>query len=212
MSETGMMRCRKAVLAMASSAAVAMMLASGPANAQVNAGVEGGVAARNGSPSLDPGLAWGAHLAVKPLPMLSVGAYYLGYNMALDGAPATAHKVAFNTFGGKIWLTVPLPVSALRPYGYVGFGRVGVTYPVEGTTRVDLTSVVPTSLIPRDGHFLEVPVGLGLGYKTAKIVELSLDLAIRPSFGFAGDAYEGSLAYDKTKMGYTGMLGAAIDL
>ena len=212
MSETGMMRCRNAVWAMASSVAVAMVLATAPANAQVNAGVEGGLAARNGSPSLDPGLAWGAHLAVKPLPILSVGAYYLGYNMALEGAPATAHKVAFNTLGGKIRLTIPLPVSDLRPYGYVGFGRVGVTYPVEATVLVDQTSTVPTSLTPRDGHFLEAPVGLGLGYKTARIIELSLDLAIRPSFGFAGDAYEGPSGYDKTTMGYTGMLGAAIDL
>lgn len=200
------------VWAAAFASALVIMSGSSDANAQFNGGLEGGIAARTGTPSLQPGLAWGVHASVSPVPVLSVGAYYLGYNMTVDGAPATAHKAAFDSFGGKLRLTLPLPASDFRPYGYLGFGRVNASYPVETVPLVDDTSGIPATLLPRKGHFYELPVGLGLGYKTAKILELSIDFGVRPSFGFGGDAYDGPAAYDKTKLGFTGMLGVALDL
>ncbi|MCU0691663.1 MAG: outer membrane beta-barrel protein [Polyangiaceae bacterium] len=181
-------------------AAAAVSVAANHASAQVNAGLEGGVAYRFATPSLTPGLAYGAHAEGKPIPILSVGAYYLAYDLGIDGAPSTVSSVAFRSFGGRVRFTLPLPGSNFRPFAYAGVGYVSVSYPM-------LSEVVE-----RDGHFVELPIGLGVGYKLAKLVELTADVALRPGFGFGGDAYDGPQKYDESNVGLAAMLGAAVDL
>lgn len=183
------------------------------AHAQVNVGVDGGFAYRSSTPKLDLGLAYGAHAAFKPIDMLSIGAYYVGYDLGLDGAPNTVKDAAFHAWGGRVRFTMPLPDSNFRPYGYLGMGYVSASYPVEDTGFTpDAMGNVPVGFIERDGHFIEVPIGLGAGYKAGKLFELSLDFALRPGFGFGGDAYEGDQSVDDTNIGLTGMLGVSIDL
>ena len=183
------------------------------ANAQVNAGVDGGFAYRSSTPNLDLGWAYGAHLAYKPIEMVSIGAYYVGYDLGLDGTPNTVKDAAFRSWGGRVRFTLPIPDSNFRPYGYLGFGYVSTSYPVEDTGFDPNTmGDVSIGFIERDGHFLEVPIGLGAGYKVAKLLELSLDFALRPGFGFGGDAYEGDQAVDETKIGLTGLFGVSVDL
>lgn len=183
------------------------------AQAQVNAGVDGGVAYRSSTPKLNLGWAYGAHAEVKPLEVLSIGAYYLGYDLPLDGAPNTVKDAGFRSLGGRARFTLPLPDSNFRPYGYLGFGYVWTSYPVEDTGfNPDIMGNTPVGFIQRDGHFLEVPLGIGLGYKIGGIFELSADIALRPGFGFGGDAYEGPYPVDETKIGLTGLIGASIDL
>ncbi len=206
-------RVRGAAWMMGVAAGLAMLLASGQSQAQVNVGIDGGMVARTSTPGLKPGLAWGLHAGVKPISVLMISGYYLGYSMGMDGLPATAHNVSFDSFGGNLRFTLPLPESNFRPYAYAGLGYVRTSYPVETVVlNYAATSGVPFGLQPREGHFLELPVGLGLGYKAAKIVLLSLDLALRPSFGFEGDAYKGASPVDETKLGFTGLLGASFDL
>ncbi|MFW5741118.1 MAG: hypothetical protein ACOC1F_12205, partial [Myxococcota bacterium] len=97
--------------------------------------------------------------------------------------------------------------------GYLGLGYVWASYPVEDT-GFDPNNMgnVSVDFVERDGHFLEVPIGIGAGYKVAKLFELSLDVAFRPGFAFGGDAFEGDQSVDETRIGLTGMLGASIDL
>lgn len=183
------------------------------ASAQVNAGVDGGFAYRSSTPKLNMGMAYGAHLAVKPIEMVSVGAYYLGYDLGLDGAPNTVKDAAFRSYGGRVRFTLPIPESDFRPYGYVGMGYVSVSYPVSATSFDASTPAgVGVDFVEADGHFVEVPIGLGVGYKLAKLFELSLDFAIRPGFGFGGSAYDAGSGYDESKIGFTGLLGASVDL
>lgn len=190
-------------------AMVSWTLAS-EAQAQVNVGLEAGVAFRSASPSLDPGPAVGAHLELKPLPFLAVGGYYLYYDLALDDVPSTVSDASFRAWGGRVRAILPVPESNLRPYFFAGLGRVGTDYPTEEIIPPDVVAEVPRRFRQRDGWFLEVPVGLGLGLTAADILMLSADFAIRPSFEFHGSAFYEEAA--DTSMGYTFMLGASLDL
>lgn len=186
---------------------------SSQAQAQIRAGVEGGMAYRSSTPKLDPGLAAGAHAEIKLVPMLSVGPYFLWYTLNPSDAGAGVANAAFHTWGGRVRFTLPLPGSSFRPFAYAGLGRTGVSYPGEFVSQPAYTSTpVAADITKREGWFLEAPLGLGLGYQVLRIVQLSADFALRPGFSFKGDAYEGSKGYDKPTMGFSCLLGAAIDL
>lgn len=186
---------------------------SGQAQAQVRAGVEAGMAYRSSQPKHDPGLAAGAHAEFKLVPMLSVGPYFLWYSLNPSDQAAGVANTAFHTWGGRVRFTLPLPGSSFRPFAYAGLGRTGVSYAGELALSPAYTSgPVAADVTKREGWFLEAPIGLGLGYQVLRIVQFSADFALRPAFSFNGDAYEGSQAYDKPKMGLSFLLGAAIDI
>lgn len=183
------------------------------AQAQVRAGVDGGMAYRSSNPKLDPGLAAGAHAELKLVPMLSVGAYYLWYSLNPSDEIAGVANASFHTWGGRVRFTLPLPGSNFRPFAYAGLGRTGVSYPGEFSAQpAYAASPIAADITKREGWFLETPIGLGLGYQVLRIVQLSADFALRPGFSFKGDAYEGEKAFDKPTMGFSFLLGAAIDI
>jgi hypothetical protein len=181
--------------------------------AQVNAGAELGLAARTSEPGLSPGLALGAHAEVKLLPILSVGGYFLSYDLGVQGDPPLNPPATFRTIGGRVRLTLPLPGSLFRPYGFVGVGRVGVTYPVDVTTT-EMAGTAPAARINTNtsGAFTEVPFGLGLGYQAVRIIQVFGEFALRPGFGFSGDAYGKTGRFEESGNGYTLLFGGAIDL
>jgi len=198
----------------ASGIAAAFLFGSaGEAQAQIRAGVEGGMAYRSSDPKLDPGMAAGAHAEIKLVPMLSIGPYFLWYSLNPKDSVAGVANTAFHTWGGRVRFTLPLPGSSFRPFAYAGLGRTGVSYPGEFATQAAYTaSPIAADITKREGWFLEVPIGLGLGYQILRVVQLSADFALRPGFSFKGEAYEGDKAYDKPTMGLSFLLGAAIDI
>ncbi len=194
-------------------AVAALFGTTGQAEAQVRAGIEAGMAYRSSTPKLDPGLAAGAHAEFKIIPMLSIGPYYLWSSLNPSDASAMAANAVLHSWGGRIRFTLPLPDSSFRPFAYAGLGRTGIHYPGEyGAGNAYESGPLAADLTSRSGWFLEVPIGLGLGYQVQRAVQLSADFALRPGFNFKGDAFEGEKAYDQPKMGLSLLLGAAIDI
>jgi opacity protein-like surface antigen len=207
---------RHSTLALATALVVGTLVWTGAQNdahAQVNAGIDGGFAYRSSTPKLNLGWAYGAHAEAKPVDTLAIGAYYLVYDLPVDGTPNTVKSAGFRSLGGRARFTLPIPDSNLQPYGYLGLGYVWATYPVEDSGfNPDIMGNVPVQFIQRDGHYLEIPIGIGLGYKIGNFFMLSADISLRPGVGFGGDAYKGHSPVDETKIGMTGLIGASMDL
>lgn len=180
------------------------------AQAQLNAGAEVGLAYRSSDPKLKPGMAAGAHAEYKLIPMLALGPYFLWYDLAPEGSNINSNST-FVTWGGRLRFTLPLPGSKFRPYAFAGLGRTGVTYPGELVTTGMYGSARTADVTRRSGWFLEMPIGLGLGYQVVRFAQISADFALRQGFNFKGDAYEGNDPLGKPKTGFTVMAGAALD-
>jgi hypothetical protein len=180
------------------------------AQAQVNVGGEIGMAYRSSEPKLNPGIAAGVHAEYKLIPMLSLGAYFLYYELSPDQTIITP-SAQFTTVGGRLRFTLPLPGSKFRPYAFAGLGRTGTTYPGEMSLSGPYASPRTAEFTRRSGWFLEMPIGLGLGYQVARIAQISADFALRPGFNFKGDAFDGPNPVDQPKMGFSVLLGAALD-
>jgi hypothetical protein len=180
------------------------------AQAQINMGAEVGVAYRSSEPKLNPGFAGGVHAEYKLVPMLALGAYFLYYELSPDQAAITP-SASFTTVGGRLRFTLPLPGSAFRPYAFAGLGRTGTVYPGEMNTTNMYGSPRTVDFTRRSGWFLEMPIGLGLGYQVGRIAQISADFALRPGFNFNGDAFNGPNPVDQPKMGFTVLIGAALD-
>lgn len=183
------------------------------AHAQLNAGVDLGVAKRASDPALDFGLSYGAHLEGKVLESVGVGAYYFGYELALEKAPSTVKRASFHALGLRARYTMHIPSSRFMPYGFAGLGYVWSSYPVD-LIDISNTTVAATNrfFLRNDGHFWEAPVGIGLGYRVMDALVMSLDVSLRPSFGFGGEAYEIGHSIDTTTIGFAALLGASVDL
>jgi opacity protein-like surface antigen len=166
-------------------------------SAFVNAGAEAGIVKRSAaSPNnLKLGVGYGVHADLDLLPLISVGPYYLHYELSSADRPAPgAADAAFNVLGLRGRLTLPIPGS-WKPYGLIGIGYTWANY--------------SPAIGDRAGHFFEIPVGAGLAYEVIEIFQLSLDVAYRPGVSFGGQAYE---TIDKPASGWSVMLGAMIDL
>jgi opacity protein-like surface antigen len=126
-----------------------------------------------------------------------VGPYYLHYELSSGDRPlAGAADAVFNTLGLRARLMLPIPGS-IKPYGYVGAGYTWVNYGL--------------ALGDRGGHFVEIPIGIGLAYQVLEVFQLSLDVAYRPGSAFGGSAFD-SVGVTRPTSGYSVLLGAAIDL
>ena len=179
-------------LALPAAAAAAILLFSHRASAFINVGGEVGLFDRSApAPNdLELGLGYGLHGEIGLLPFITVGPYYLHYQ--LSGSPGAI----FNVLGARARLTLPLPV--IEPYGYVGVGYTWVSYdtPLPG----DFT-----------GNFVEIPLGVGVAYSIIPLLKGSLDFAYRPGSGFAGSAYD-FWGITKPTGGFSVLLGIALDL
>jgi hypothetical protein len=198
---------RKTILgscfAIATATAVAVLFAASTAEAMINVGAEGGIVKRTADPpnDLKLGLGYGVHGELALLPLLTLGPYYLHYELSsADRSALGAADAAFNVLGLRARFTLPIPGS-YKPYAYAGAGYTWVNYslvaPVVGSGAVS-------------GHFFETPIGVGIAYEVIEILQLSLDAAYRPAFGFGGDAFgTGSTG---PSSGWSVLLGAAINL
>lgn len=195
---------------LAAGVCAALFAFTGRAHAQLNLGPEIGVGYRSSSPKLNPGFAVGAHIEYKLIPMLALGPYVLWYDLPPD-AENIQSKASFTAIGGRLRFMLPLPGSSFRPYAFLGLGRVGTTYPGQMATQMTLTSAPAATLSNRDGWFLEAPIGLGLAWQAARVLQLSADFALRPGFNFKGDAFKGTNPVDEPKMGFSFLVGIALD-
>src|SRR5262249_17890557 len=121
--------------------------------------------------------------------------YYLHYQLSADDRSLLGSGDAnFNVLGLRARLTLPLPV--IKPYGYIGAGYTWVSYALPGR---DL-----------GGHFLEIPIGIGVAYSILPLLQGSLEVAYRPGSAFGGDAFD--LGVSRPDSGFSVLLGIALDL
>jgi opacity protein-like surface antigen len=179
-------------------ASLALSAVATPAHALVNVGVEGGAVKRSAdSPNnLKLGLGYGVHGELDLLPLIKFGPYYLHYELSKADTLPGAADTAFNTLGLRARLMLPIPGS-YKPYAFVGAGYTWVNY--------------TQALGDRAGHFLELPIGVGLAYELAGLFHLSADAAYRPGVSFGGDAYN-TYGISHPASGWSVLLGAAINL
>jgi hypothetical protein len=182
-------------LAVHAAFALGIILSSRNAHAIVNAGIEVGAIKRSADApyNLKLGVGYGLHAELDLLPLLKVGPYFLHYQLSRDDSSLA--DATFNTIGLRARLFLPIPIGP-RPYAYVGAGYSSASYalPVGGDVS---------------GHFVEIPLGIGIAFPILPLLQGSLDAAYRPAVGFGGDAYG---LISKPESGYSVMLGIALDL
>jgi hypothetical protein len=189
---------RLARLAVPAATALGLVFLSRRADAFINAGAEVGLFKRSASPpsNLQLGLGYGFHGEIGLLPFITVGPYYLHYQLSADDRPLVlAADANFNVLGLRARLTLPLPIG-FKPYAYVGAGYTWVDYALP--------------LGDRGGHFVEIPIGIGLAYSIVPLIQGSLEFAYRPGSAFGGEAFD--LGVSKPDSGFSVLLGIALDL
>ena len=173
------------------------------AEAMINVGAEGGLVKRTQDPpgNLKLGIGYGVHGELDLIPLLKLGPYYLHYELgAADSSLLGSASAAFNAFGLRARFTLPIPGS-YKPYAFAGLGYTLVNFTATGPLAAQ-GSV--------GGHFFETPIGVGLAYEVVEIFQLSLDAALRPGFGFGGDAF--GTGSSGPASGWSVLLGAALNL
>jgi|SRR5579859_2176850 len=194
---------RKTILGWSLALALVALVLPERAEAMINVGAEGGLVKRTADPpyNLKLGIGYGLHGELDLIPLLKVGPYYLHYELgAADDKLQGAVNDAFNVIGLRARFMLPIPGS-YKPYAYAGIGY----------TAVNLTATGPlASQGSVSGHFFETPLGVGIAYEVVEIFQLSLDAALRPGFGFGGDAFVSSSGTPAS--GWSVLLGAALNL
>lgn len=205
-------RSHVGLLALAASAAVAVVAVPGVASASIiDVGGQAGVARRNLSDTnYKTGFAWELHgeLAMLP-PILMVGPYFGMQTLEPDTA-VSFKKITFRTIGAHAKLKIPLP-GGIRPYGLVGIGWVHGDFPdlvvdlptVAGITP-DKTAVCVSPASPNPtksacnipsatANFVEFKFGAGLMIQLGDFVALNFEGTWRPTTGYKNDTYENAL-------------------
>ena len=154
----------------------------------------------------------GAHLELNIIEGLYVGGYINDMLVYPDNQPDNIEKRAsFVALGGRIRYAITV-APKLRPYLAVGLGYVYAEYPgfafQPGTVAGQQNSTTIGRISAYDGHFVELPVQLGLAWEWFSHSQLDLGLAWRPGFAFGGDAYDSKLGnLPKPTQGFTATLG-----
>ncbi len=205
MKTRGKRTCAAAALATAASiACCAPRSAAAAGDPVLEIGADVGVARRGiATPGYDPGLAVGVGVEGALLPFLFVGPYFLHDAIEPDTSPSSA----FNTFGGRVRLT--LPKAGLKPYALAGLGITFVEY--GDSEPLGVFEEAPS--LPRHAHFFETPVGAGLAYDFGHVAEIGAHFAVRPAFGYSGDRPPPPMVEAPIGSPYTGwslMGGAAL--
>ena len=128
-----------------------------------------------------------AHVAL--LPLVRVGGY-LGHDISPQ-KDTTSRQIT--SFGARVKLNSPWPRDPWHAWVFIGFGYAAVygpsysrnvaTSPV-GKTREDF--LVDGS----GGGYFEIPIGIGVGYKLRKPLEITAELSGKLGFGFSGSLYD----------------------
>ena len=176
--------------------AFAAFLAAPTAWAQVHWDVaaEGGALKRfvvsrpHGVPDAQIGPALELHGHVALLPFVRVGAYVEHDISAIHGDSTRQ----ITTFGARAKLTPPWPVGAFHSWIFAGFGY-GLAYGQSFHTTIPLTTGAPSDVAVAGaaGSFFDVPLGIGLGWRVRRPLEITAELATHFALGGFGSLYSG---------------------
>jgi hypothetical protein len=100
-----------------------------------------------------------------------------------------------------------------------GVGQTWVDYPAFAVQQPSVVNPQNSAdlglLSSRSGKFIEVPLGLGIGYQPFKPFHVDLGFTYRPGFSFKGDAYEVSTGFEPYRQstgGWSVTLGISMGL
>lgn len=172
---------------------------SSTANAQVHwdVGAEAGVMKRvltsrpAGGSDAGFGPIVGVHAHVALMPLIRVGVYLDGELSPTD--EPTSRRIYSG--GLRVKLTPPIsPADAIRFWAFAGFGYAGVYSPAYHADLVirDAAGNVTKQGIDASGaggHFLEIPLGVGMGWRLRKPWELTAELSGRLGIANGGTLY-----------------------
>jgi hypothetical protein len=185
--------------ALAGLAFAALVLASSPANAQTrwDASLQVGASGRifSGNPNVaglpgSIGPVVGLEGDVALVPLLRLGAY-ADFEYADTGEPAAPTAVSF---GGRVKVMLPGYRGGVHWWLFTGFGGVvldapgysqSVVVPVTEASLSTVSATVPSAT----GYFMEVPVGIGMGWRLRKPWELVAELQGRFGFDMGGSYF-----------------------
>ncbi len=187
--------------------------AAGPASAQLraDAAIEGVARSRflgarpEGGSNAGPGagLEVTGHVALVPLVRLGV---YAGAEVSPQG-DAAARRIY--TYGLSARLASPWPNGDLHAWLFTGLGYASVVAPgYEATQKTSAaTAGSAVRVAPAGGGFLEVPLGIGVGYKLWRPVEILAEVGGSLAFGASGSLYAARPFTDSLQQ--TGLLPSA---
>jgi hypothetical protein len=180
---------------LASLVVAALLLGARPASAQVHwdMNVHAGVARR----FFDTGLPEGGTLGpmagvavdVAMIPLIRLGGY-VDYEYAYTGEPASPHAISF---GLRLKVEPPVNFGGVHFYGFAGFGGAQLVAPgydqiLPGTSPDGVQNPV-VHYSATTGTVLEVPFGVGAGWRFARPWELLLELQGRLGVASLGDYF-----------------------
>jgi hypothetical protein len=188
--------------------AVGVLLVSPRAEAGMNIGAEGGFVKRSAdAPSnLRLGLGYGFHAEVDAGPWLEIGPYFLHAQLSADVATQSPYDATVEAAGLRA--RVLFPTAGAKPYAYAGLGYGWIEYRGSPYNILWCDAGCPP-LPPPSGHMFEVPLGAGVAIDLSKWFQMYTDVALRPAFGFGGDAFTGAPAHAPPGMGWSFMMGVA---
>ena len=178
------------------SVGLATLLAAGAASAQLHwdAGVQAGVARRiytggTGGGGFGPIAGIQGHVALFPL--IRVGAY-LSHDLSPADDGGTMRNVT--SAGLRLKVSAPWPRGQWHAWAFLGAGYVGVYAP---SYHRALDTGVGTSpgltdarVAGAGGSHVEIPLGIGVGYRFWRPWEVTLEVGSRFGFGFVGSIYQ----------------------
>ena len=145
-------------------------------------------------PGFGPAATVVGHVAV--IPLLRVGPY-----LAYDASPlGDGPSRRFYSLGARAKIQAPWATARVHGWGFVGAGYTAVYGPSEERTlsvaslgEVATGPKVPTpvSVGGAGGGLVEIPVGVGIGYRLRRPWEVLFELSGRFGFGFGGSLYRG---------------------
>jgi hypothetical protein len=135
---------------------------------------------RVGAPTPGPVFQASAHVAL--VPMIRIGAY-AAYDVApIEGRPA--REIVEGGLRAKV--TPPLLPSPWRTWAFLGLGYARTYEPGFTTTVPGSTPPAETHVASAVGGILDLPLGVGVGYRLRHPWELFAELGARIGLGFFG--------------------------
>ena len=182
--------------------ALAVVLAATHLHAGAGIGAEIGLVKRYDEQRSNPSLGYGLQLRgdFDVIPTVRLGPYYMLSRLSAQEVVG----ITISTLGARA--TFMMPVSRdVRPYLHAGAGYAWISYSYNGS--IECVPGVQCAPPEGTGTYLETPLGIGVAYLVSPVVQLSLDAAYRPGFGFSGKVFDGGDA--KPTHGWSLLVGLA---
>lgn len=126
------------------------------------------------------------HGHVALLPLVRVGLY-----ASHDLSPETGVSTRHITSGGlRVKVTSPWPHDKWRLWAFAGIGYAGAYAESFHRSFTSTGGVTSDVVFPgASGSYFEVPLGVGVGYRLVKGIDLTMQLGTRFGLGFSGSIY-----------------------